>query len=160
MPSDTGPLLNEGDTAPGFTLPRDGGADVSLSDYAGKHVVLYFYPKDDTPGCTTEAQDFTAARDDFADAGAVVLGISKDPVAKHDKFVAKRDLGIPLLSDAHGDVCERYGVWGEKQMYGKTYFGIERTTFLIGPDGRIAKIWRKVKVPGHVAAVLDAVRQA
>ena len=158
MLSDTGPLLNEGDAAPGFTLLRDGGSEVSLSDFAGQHVVLYFYPKDDTPGCTTEAQDFTSARDDFAAAGAVVLGISKDPVAKHEKFVAKRELGIPLLSDEHGDVCERYGVWGEKQMYGKTYFGIERTTFLIGPDGRIAKIWRKVKVPGHVAAVLDALR--
>ena len=160
MLSDTGPLLQEGDIAPDFSLPRDGGETVSLSDYAGKHVVLYFYPKDDTPGCTTEAVDFTAAAADFAAADAVVLGISKDSVAKHDKFVAKRDLGIPLLSDEHGDVCERYGVWGEKQMYGKTYFGIERSTFLIGPDGRIARIWRKVKVPGHVGAVLDAVKTA
>ena len=158
MPSDTAPLLAEGDTAPDFTLPRDGGTHVSLSDHTGRHVVLYFYPKDDTPGCTTEAVDFTAAAADFAAADAVVLGISKDSVAKHDKFVAKRDLGIPLLSDEHGDVCERYGVWGEKQMYGKTYFGIERTTCLIGPDGRIVRIWRKVKVPGHVGAVLDAVR--
>ena len=160
MLSDTGPLLQEGDAAPDFSLPRDGGETVSLSDYAGKHVVLYFYPKDDTPGCTTEAVDFTAAAADFAAADAVVLGLSKDSVAKHDKFVAKRDLGIPLLSDEHGDVCERYGVWGEKQMYGKTYFGIERSTFLIGPDGRIARIWRKVKVPGHVGAVLDAVKTA
>lgn len=158
MTSDTGPQLNAGDTAPAFTLPRDGGATVSLSDYAGQHVVLYFYPKDDTPGCTTEAVDFTAAQDDFAAVGAVVLGVSKDSVAKHDKFVTKRDLGIALLSDEQGDVCERYGVWGEKQMYGKTYFGIERATFLIGPDGRIARIWRKVKVPGHVAEVLGAVR--
>ena len=159
MPSDTRPLLNAGDRAPAFSLPRDGGDVVSLSDFAGRHVVLYFYPKDDTPGCTTEAMDFTGARHDFAAAGAVILGISKDSVAKHDKFVAKRDLGIPLLSDEHDNVCERYGVWGEKQMYGKTYFGIERTTFLIAPDGTIARIWRKVKVPGHVGAVLDAVRE-
>ncbi|MCF7700010.1 thioredoxin-dependent thiol peroxidase [Loktanella sp. M215] len=159
MLSETGPLLSEGDTAPDFSLPRDGGATVNLSDFAGKAVVLYFYPKDDTPGCTTEAQDFTASRDDFAAAGAVVLGVSKDPVTKHDKFVAKREIGIPLLSDADSDVCERYGVWGEKQMYGKSYFGIERSTFLIGPDGTIARIWRKVKVPGHAGAVLDAVRE-
>ncbi len=158
MLSDTGLLLNEGDAAPDFSLPRDGGTMISLSDFAGQSVVLYFYPKDDTPGCTTEAQDFTGALDDFTAAGAVVLGVSKDPVAKHDKFVAKRELDIPLLSDAESDVCERYGVWGEKQMYGKSYFGIARTTFLIGPDGKIAKIWNKVKVPGHVGAVLDAVR--
>ncbi|MFZ3581934.1 thioredoxin-dependent thiol peroxidase [Loktanella sp. DJP18] len=158
MPSDTATPPQEGDTAPAFSLPRDGGALVSLSDFAGRHVVLYFYPKDDTPGCTTEALDFTAAMDAFAAAGAVVLGISKDSVTKHDKFVAKRGLGIPLLSDEQGDVCERYGVWGEKQMYGKSYMGIERMTFLIGPDGRIARVWRKVKVPGHVDAVLDAVR--
>ena len=158
MPSDTGPLLNEGDPAPDFTLPRDGAGRVSLSDYAGRSVVLYFYPRDDTPGCTTEALDFTATADDFAALGATVLGVSKDPVAKHDKFVAKSGLGIALLSDEHDDVCERYGAWGEKQMYGKSYFGIERATFLIGPDGKIAKIWRKVKVPGHVSAVLDAVK--
>ncbi len=147
-----------GDLAPAIDLPRDGGGTAGLADYAGQAVVVYFYPKDDTPGCTTEALDFSAAGDDFAAANAVVLGISKDPVAAHDKFKAKRGLGIPLLSDADGDVCERYGVWGEKQMYGKTYMGIERATFLIGPDGRIAQVWRKVKVPGHVAAVLDAVR--
>ncbi|UTH45530.1 thioredoxin-dependent thiol peroxidase [Loktanella salsilacus] len=156
MPSESSPHLSQGDTAPDFTLPRDGGAQVSLSDYAGRSVVLYFYPRDDTPGCTTEALDFTAAAGDFAAAGAVVLGVSKDPVAKHDKFVAKRALGIALLSDEHGDVCERYGVWAEKQMYGKTYFGIQRTTFLIGPGGKIAQVWHKVKVPGHVDAVLAA----
>lgn len=156
MLSATGP--SEGDAAPDITLPRDGGGTVSLSDFSGKAIVLYFYPKDDTPGCTTEALDFTAAQPDFAAAGAVVLGVSKDPVAKHDKFVAKREIAIPLLSDAEGDVCERYGVWGEKQMYGKTFMGIERSTFLIAPDGRIARIWRKVKVPGHVDAVLEAVR--
>ena len=158
MLSDTGPLLQEGDTAPDFSLPRDGGETVSLSDYAGKHVVLYFYPKDDTSGCTREAIGFSEAKEAFAAENTVLVGLSKDTVAKHDKFVAKRDLGIPLLSDEHGDTCERYGVWGEKQMYGRTYFGIERTTFLIDPEGRIAKIWRKVKVPGHVGAVLDALR--
>lgn len=147
-----------GTTAPGFTLPRDGGDMVSLSDYAGQPVVLYFYPRDDTPGCTTEAKGFTDAADAFAAAGAVVLGVSKDTVAKHDKFAAKHDLGIILLSDADSDLCERYSVWGEKQMYGKTYYGIERATFLIGADGRIAEVWRKVKVPGHVDTVLNAVR--
>jgi peroxiredoxin Q/BCP len=147
-----------GETAPAISLPRDGGGQVDLSDFAGQKVVVYFYPKDDTPGCTKEAIGFTEMADDFAKAGAVVLGISKDPVAKHDKFIAKHDLKIALLSDENGDVCERYGVWVEKSMYGKTYFGIERATFLIGADGKIAQIWRKVKVPGHVAAVLDAVR--
>lgn len=147
-----------GETAPDISLPRDGGAIVNLSDFAGKTVVLYFYPKDDTPGCTKEAIGFTEKADDFAAAGAVILGVSKDPVAKHDKFVAKHDLKIALLSDENGDVCERYGVWVEKSMYGKTYQGIERATFLIGPDGKIAQVWPKVKVPGHVDAVLDAVR--
>ncbi len=147
-----------GETAPDISLPRDGGAMVNLSDFAGKTVVLYFYPKDDTPGCTKEAIGFTEKADDFAAAGAVVLGVSKDPVAKHDKFIAKHDLKIALLSDENGDVCERYGVWVEKSMYGKTYQGIERATFLIGPDGKIAQVWPKVKVPGHVDAVLEAVR--
>ena len=150
--------LAPGDVAPTFDLPRDGGGTVSLSQFAGTPVVLYFYPKDDTPGCTTEAKDFTDHVGDFAAAGAQVLGVSKDTVAKHDKFRDKHGLGIALLSDAEGDVCERYGVWGEKQMYGKTYMGVERATFLIGPDGKIARVWRKVKVPGHVAEVLDAVK--
>ena len=150
--------LKAGDPAPAITLPRDGGDTVSLSDYAGKTVVLYFYPKDDTPGCTRESIGFSDMADDFAAADAVVIGVSKDPVAKHDKFRDKHDLKVILLSDAEGDVCERYGVWGEKQMYGKTYFGIERATFLIAPDGQIAQVWRKVKVPGHVQAVMDAVR--
>jgi thioredoxin-dependent peroxiredoxin len=147
-----------GETAPAISLPRDGGEIVNLSDFAGKKVVLYFYPKDDTPGCTTEAKGFTERADEFAAAGAVVLGVSKDSVTKHDKFIAKHDLKIALLSDEHGDVCERYGVWAEKSMYGKTYMGIERATFLIGPDGKIAQVWPKVKVSGHVDAVLDAVR--
>ncbi len=149
---------NVGDTAPEINLPRDGGENVKLSDFAGKKVVLYFYPKDDTPGCTKEAIGFTEMVDSFAALDTVVLGVSKDSVKKHDKFVAKHDLKIALLSDEEGDVCERYGTWVEKNMYGKTYMGIERATFLIGPDGKIAQVWRKVKVPGHVDAVLDAVR--
>lgn len=147
-----------GHPAPAVNLPRDGGAMVDLSDFAGKQVVLYFYPKDDTPGCTKEAIGFTEMDSEFAEAGAVVLGVSKDSVKKHEKFVAKYDLGVVLLSDEDGDVCERYGVWVEKNMYGKTYMGIERATFLIGTDGNIKDIWRKVKVPGHVDAVLAAVK--
>lgn len=149
-----------GDKAPDVTLPRDGGKDVSLSDFAGQKVVLYFYPKDDTPGCTKQAIGFTEMAQDFVAAGAVVLGVSKDPIKKHDKFVAKHDLGIALLSDENGDVCERYGTWVEKSMYGKTYMGIERATFLIGTDGKIEAIWRKVKVAGHIDAVLEAVKGA
>ena len=122
--------------------------------------MLYFYPRDDTPGCTKEATGFTQAAAGFAAANTIVLGVSKDPVKKHDKFVAKHALGIALLSDENSDVCERYGTWVEKSMYGKTYMGIERTTFLIAPDGKIAQIWRKVKVPGHVEAVLAAARGA
>ena len=150
--------LTIGDKAPDVTLPRDGGSDVSLSDFKGQKVVLYFYPKDDTPGCTKEAIGFTEMADGFAQADTVVLGVSKDPVKKHDKFVAKHGLGIALLSDEDGDVCERYGVWVEKSMYGKTYMGIERATFLIDAEGKIAQIWRKVKVAGHVEAVLDAAK--
>lgn len=152
--------LKIGDLAPDVTLPRDGGATVSLADFKGQQVVLYFYPRDDTPGCTKEATSFTQAATDFAAANTIVLGVSKDPVKKHDKFVAKHALGIALLSDENSDVCERYGTWVEKSMYGKTYMGIERATFLIAPDGKIAQIWRKVKVPGHVEAVLAAARDA
>jgi len=149
-----------GDTAPDFSLPRDGGEMVNLSDFKGKKVVLYFYPKDDTPGCTKEAIGFTDMVDAFAAEDTVVLGVSKDSVKKHDRFVAKHELKIALLSDEEGDVCERYGTWVEKSMYGKTYMGIERATYLIGADGKIAQAWRKVKVPGHVEAVLEAVRAA
>lgn len=147
-----------GDNAPAISLPRDGGDIVNLSDFAGKNVVLYFYPRDDTSGCTKEAVGFTENLGAFADLDTVILGVSKDSVKKHDKFVAKHDLKIALLSDEEGDVCERYGVWKEKSMYGKTYFGIERTTFLIDANGKIAQVWPKVKVAGHVDAVLDAVR--
>jgi peroxiredoxin Q/BCP len=151
-------MLDEGAPAPDFTLPQDGGDDVTLSDLRGRIVVLYFYPKDDTSGCTKEAIAFTAQMAEFDAAGAVVYGISKDTVAKHGKFRAKHDLGVGLLSDAGSDVCERYGVWAEKQMYGKTYMGIERSTFLIDSTGTIRRVWRKVKVPGHADAVLDAVK--
>ena len=151
-------MIEEGQTAPDFTLPRDGGGSLTLSALRPKAVVLYFYPKDDTSGCTVEALDFTAHAADFEAAGAVVLGLSKDTVAKHDKFVKKHGLGIALLSDAEGAVCEDYGTWVEKKMYGKSYMGIERATFLIDGSGKIARIWRKVKVPGHVAEVLEAAK--
>jgi thioredoxin-dependent peroxiredoxin len=147
-----------GQAAPTFTLPRDGGGTVSLDTLKGQAVVLYFYPKDDTPGCTLEAQTFTSEAPAFAAAGAVVLGVSKDSVKKHDKFRDKYDLKIALLSDEDGDVCERYGVWVEKSMYGKTYMGIDRSTFLIDGSGKIAQVWRSVKVDGHVAEVLAAAK--
>ncbi|MEL6678015.1 MAG: thioredoxin-dependent thiol peroxidase [Pseudomonadota bacterium] len=147
-----------GSPAPDFSLPANGGGTVSLSDFAGKAVVVYFYPKDDTPGCTKEAIAFTEQAAAFEAAGAVVLGVSKDPVAKHDKFIAKHDLGITLLSDAESDMCERYGVWVEKSMYGKTYMGIERATFLVDGTGTVREVWRKVKVPGHADKVLEAVK--
>ena len=123
-------------------------------------VVLYFYPKDDTSGCTKEAVAFTEHLAEFQAAGATVVGISKDPVAKHDKFIAKHDLGVILVSDADSDICERYGTWIEKSMYGRKYMGIERATFLIGGDGKVVQEWRKVRVPGHVEQVLDAARSA
>ena len=148
-----------GQPAPSFTLPRDGGTDVSLADYAGQMVVLYFYPKDDTPGCTTEAIDFSAEAEAFAAAGAVVLGVSRDTVKKHEKFCDKHGLKVALLADEDGAVCEAYGVWVEKSMYGRTYMGIERTTFLIGRDGKIARVWDKVKVKDHAAEVLAAVAE-
>ena len=148
--------LQLGDAAPTITLPRDGGETVTLRDVTGP-VVLYFYPRDDTPGCTIEAIGFTAELEAFAQSGATIWGVSKDTVAKHEKFITKHELKIALLSDADGDVCERYGVWGEKKMYGKVFMGIERATFLI-VDGKIARIWREVKVPGHVDEVLEAVR--
>jgi peroxiredoxin Q/BCP len=147
-----------GAPAPDFTLPRDGGSEISLSDQKPKAVVLYFYPKDDTSGCTKQAQGFTEMADAFAAAGAVVIGVSKDSVAKHDKFIAKHGLGVILASDEESDVCERYGVWAEKSMYGKKYMGIERSTFLIDGSGVLREEWRKVKVPGHVEAVLEAVK--
>lgn len=146
-----------GQPAPSFTLPRDGGTNVTLADYAGQIVVLYFYPKDDTPGCTTEAIDFSAEAEAFGKAGAVVLGVSRDTVKKHEKFRDKHGLKVALLTDEDGAVCEAYGVWVEKSMYGRSYMGIERTTFLIGRDGKIARVWDKVKIKDHAAEVLAAV---
>lgn len=144
--------------APDFTLPQDGGDQVTLSALRPALVVLFFYPRDDTSGCTREAQEFTAFRQSFQDLGAQIFGISKDSVASHAKFRAKKELGIGLLSDAEATVCEDFGVWKEKSMYGKKFLGIERATFLIDADGNIAREWRKVKVPGHVEEVLAAVK--
>ncbi len=147
-----------GNKAPDFTLPTDGNGSVSLSKLKGKKVVLYFYPKDDTSGCTAEACGFRDSFPDYSGAGAVVIGISKDSVASHDKFKKKHDLPFTLASDAGSDVCEKYGVWVEKSMYGRKYMGIERCTFLIDGSGTVRGSWRKVRVPGHVAEVLKAVR--
>jgi thioredoxin-dependent peroxiredoxin len=152
--------LSPGDTAPDFDLAADGGGRVKLADFAGQWLVLYFYPKDDTPGCTTEAINFSAAADAFAAAGAKVVGVSKDSVKRHDNFKAKHGLSIALASDPEGEMIERYGVWVEKSLYGRKYMGIDRATFLIGPDGAIRQAWRKVKVPGHVEAVLAALKAA
>ena len=152
--------ISAGDKAPDFDLPRDGGGRIRLADFAGRPLVLYFYPKDDTSGCTKEAAGFAAAYDDFQAAGVEVVGLSKDSVASHDKFKTKHGLPFPLASDEDGQVVEAYGSWVEKNMYGKTYMGIDRSTFLIGPDGTLRKVWRKVKVPGHVDAVLAAAREA
>ncbi|GLR51939.1 peroxiredoxin [Shinella yambaruensis] len=151
--------LAPGTDAPDFTLPRDGGGTISLSALRGRPVVLFFYPKDDTEGCTTEAKDFTAAKADFEAAGVALVGLSPDPVKKHDKFVAKHALGIPLASDESLQTLEAYGVWKEKSMYGRTYMGVERTTVLVDANGKIAEIWPKVKVKGHVEAVLEAARK-
>lgn len=151
--------LKTGDPAPTFKLPADGGDEIDLADLRGKTVVLYFYPKDDTPGCTTEAIDFTSRHAEFEQANAVVIGISKDSVKKHDKFKAKHELAVRLVADEEGEACEAYGVWVLKKMYGREYMGIERSTFVIDPEGRIAEIWRKVKVKGHADVVLEAARK-
>lgn len=145
-----------GNLAPDFNLETDGGGHVKLSDLAGKAVVVYFYPKDDTSGCTLEAIDFTKAAKAFAKAGAVVIGISPDTAKSHDKFKKKHDLGVMLAADPDRKAIEAYGVWVEKSMYGRKYMGVERATFLVGTDRRIKQEWRKVKVPGHVEAVLAA----
>jgi peroxiredoxin Q/BCP len=151
-------MPDAGQPAPDFTLPRDGGGEVTLSSLRPKPVVLYFYPKDDTSGCTREAIDFTRLAGEFEAAGAVVLGVSRDGVAQHDRFRDKHGLTVTLLADADGQVCEAYGVWVEKSMYGRKFMGIERSTFLIDGAGVVRGAWRKVKVPGHADAVLDAVR--
>ena len=151
--------LDAGSLAPDFTAPTDGGGSITLSALRGKNVIIYFYPKDDTPGCTKEACAFHAAEADFSGADAVVLGVSKVSAASHDKFKAKYALGFPLIADIDGAICEAFGVWGEKLNYGKKYMGIERSTVLVDAKGKIAKIWPKVKVEGHAAEVLKAVKE-
>jgi thioredoxin-dependent peroxiredoxin len=150
--------LSAGAKAPAFSLPRDGGGTVSLADYEGKKLVVYFYPRADTPGCTREAQAFSALEAQFARAGTAILGVSADKVSAQDAFKTKYRLSIPLASDETHAMLNDYGVWGEKSMYGKTFMGIMRTTFLIGPDGRIARVWTNVKVDGHAEDVLAAAK--
>ena len=151
-------MISIGDNAPQFTLSTNGGGQFSLAEAAGNYLVLYFYPKDDTPGCTKEAIGFSEERAAFEAQNALVVGVSRDTVQKHDKFISKHDLRIPLISDEDGRLCEAFGTWVEKNMYGKTYMGIERATFLISPEGDVLKIWRKVKVPGHVEEVLSQIQ--
>lgn len=149
-------MLEEGKKAPAFTLESTAGGKAKLKDFAGKWLVLYFYPRDNTPGCTTEANEFQAAADDLAKRDAVVVGVSKDSIASHEKFCAKYDLEFPLLSDPEKKVHEKYGAWGEKNMYGKKVMGVIRTTVLIDPKGKVRKVFPKVRVKGHVAKVLEA----
>ena len=151
-------MLKEGDDAPNVSLPLPDGSATSVADQAGKILVLYFYPKDDTPGCTTEAQSFTALADDFARAGATIIGVSKDSPARHSKFIGKYGLKVQLASDSDDSICAAYGTWIEKTLYGRNYMGIDRATFVIGRDGKIARIWRKVKVKGHAEDVLAAAK--
>lgn len=150
--------MNEGDPIPKVDVIARDGTSIALRSVAGP-LVVYFYPKDDTPACTREARDFSDARAAFTDAGVRVIGVSRDPIEAHAKFAAKHDLNVELVSDVDGTACDAFGVWGEKTLYGRTYMGIERATFLFGGDGRLRRSWRKVRVPGHVAAVLDAVHQ-
>lgn len=150
-------MIDEGSKIPKLMALTSDGVTIDLSA-PGSPLVLYFYPKDDTSGCTREAQDFTALADDFAKAGAKVVGVSRDPMKKHEKFIAKYDLKVPLASDEDGAISGTFGTWVEKSMYGRKYMGMERATFLIGKDGRVEKAWRKVKVPGHAVEVLKAVK--
>ena len=152
-------MVNEGDAVPDVKLEGLEGQPVSPADFKGQKLVLYFYPKDDTSGCTAEAQAFTALADDFAQEGTWLLGVSKDDAKKHRKFIDKYDLKVPLATDADGSVCEAFGTWIEKSMYGRKYMGIERATFLVDRDGVVKRIWRKVKVPGHAEEVLAAARE-
>ncbi|PSL20608.1 peroxiredoxin [Shimia abyssi] len=151
-------MLEANSPAPEFTLPSSSGADITLSALQGAPVVLFFYPRDNTSGCTKESQQFSQLLPEFEAIGAHVFGISKDSLSSHDKFITKQELTVPLLSDELGDVCERFGVWAEKKMYGKTFMGIVRATFLIDASGQIARAWPKVKVDGHAAEVLEAVK--
>ena len=152
-------MVSEGDKVPALVVRLCDGTSVNLAA-PGNPLVLYFYPKDDTSGCTREAQDFTALADDFAKAGVKVVGLSRDPMKKHDKFIAKYDLRIPLASDEDGAISDAFGTWVEKSMYGRKYMGMERATYLIGADGRVVKAWRKVKVPSHAEEVLKAAMAA
>ena len=151
-------MIDVGDAMPALDADTDGGGRLSLAGLAGRKAVIYFYPKDDTPGCTTEAQGFRDAIGDFEAAGVAVVGVSKDPVASHDKFKTKHDLPFALVADVDGHLCEAFGVWVEKSMYGRKYFGIERATFLADADGVVRRVWRKVKVKGHVAEVLEVAK--
>lgn len=148
----------EGTAAPDFSLPVDGGGTLSLSNLKGRKVVIYFYPKADTPGCTKESIDFSRLKPEFERVGTTVLGVSADAVSAQDKFKAKHNLTVPLASDPDRNMIEAYGVWVEKTMYGKTFMGIERATFLVGPDGRVARVWHQVKVEGHAEEVLAAAK--
>lgn len=150
-------MIDEGDRAPDIDVTTTDGDTVNLAN-PGKPLVLYFYPKDDTSGCTREAQDFTALVGDFAKAGAAIVGVSRDPMKKHEKFIGKYDLKVPLASDEDGRISDAFGTWVQKSMYGRKYMGMERSTFLIGADGKVLKAWRKVKVPGHADEVLGAVK--
>ncbi|MGQ0681796.1 peroxiredoxin [Bradyrhizobium sp.] len=152
------PVLTEGAKAPSFRLPRDGGDSVSLSDFAGRKLVLFFYPRADTPGCTKEAIDFTGLKRDFDAADTAVLGVSADPVKAQEAFRNKHQLAVPLISDERHEMLAAHGAWGEKSLYGRTFMGIIRTTVLIGADGHVARIWRNVRVDGHAGAVLEAAR--
>jgi peroxiredoxin Q/BCP len=154
------PKLKTGEPAPALDLPIAGGGRISLKKLKGTPVVIYFYPKDDTPGCTTEALNFTEKAKEFARLGAQVIGVSRDSCLSHEKFAAKHGLSVTLACDEDGDVCQRYGVWVEKKLYGRSYMGVERATFLVDPKGRIAQVWCKVKVKAHAEAVLEAIRAA
>jgi len=152
-------MIDQGDKAPTLAVQTSSGETLSL-DRPGQALVLYFYPKDDTSGCTREAQDFTELAGEFEKAGAKVVGVSRDPMKKHEKFIAKYDLAVPLASDEDGAISDAFGTWVQKSMYGRKYMGMERATFLVGSDGTVLRAWRKVKVPGHAKEVLDAVRSA
>jgi peroxiredoxin Q/BCP len=151
-------MIGEGDKAPAMTVTASDGSSIDLSA-PGKPLVLYFYPKDDTSGCTREAQDFTAMAGDFRKAGVKVIGVSRDPMKKHEKFIGKYDLRVPLVSDEDGRISNAFGTWVQKSMYGRKYMGMERATYLIGADGRVLRVWHKVKVPNHAQEVLSAARE-
>ena len=152
-------MNGEGEKAPAMTVTASDGSSINLAA-PGQPLVLYFYPKDDTSGCTREAQDFTALAGDYAEAGVKVVGVSRDPMKSHEKFIGKYELAVPLVSDENGSISEAFGTWVQKSMYGRKYMGMERATYLIGADGRVVKSWRKVKVPNHAAEVLKAAKDA